>query len=73
MVLVTKTSDQARQMYVCMYVCMCMYVCTVRVRSSQNSHVLRPKKTFSTYFSLSLENVHADAGWDGRTRLARPN
>ena len=27
----------------------------------------------STRFSLSLENEQADAGPDGRTRLARPN
>ena len=27
----------------------------------------------STIFSLSLENEQADAGPDGRTRLARPN
>ena len=27
----------------------------------------------STIFSLSMENKQADAGRDGRTRLARPN
>ena len=27
----------------------------------------------STRFSLSVENEQADAGRDGRTRLARPN
>ena len=28
---------------------------------------------YITFFSLSLENEQADAGPDGRTRLARPN
>ena len=27
----------------------------------------------STRFSLSVENEQAEAGWDGRTRFARPN
>ena len=27
----------------------------------------------SIRFSPSMENEQADAGWDGRTRLARPN
>ena len=27
----------------------------------------------STRFSLSMENEQAEAGWDGRTRFARPN
>ena len=29
--------------------------------------------TISTRFSLSVKNEQADAGRDGRTRLARPN
>ena len=27
----------------------------------------------NTRFSLNVENEQADAGWDGRTLLARPN
>ena len=30
-------------------------------------------RELSTIFSLSVENEHADAGRDGRTRLTRPN
>ena len=33
----------------------------------------RGKRDVSTRFSLSVENEWADAGWDGRTRLARHN
>ena len=43
-------------------------------RHIERRHVNREKfRRVSTIFSLSLENEQADAGPDGRTRLARLN
>ena len=43
-------------------------------RHIERRHVNREEfREYNTRFSLSLGNEQADAGRDGRTRLARPN
>ena len=54
---------------------MCVTVWVLRYKNKKNGDrgTIVFTATLSTIFSLSLENEQADAGPDGRTRLARLN